>query len=171
MRSIPGSGRSPGGGNGNPLQYPCLENPMDRGAWWSDTTGTNTHTLKQYSRLPGGAEIARLKRQGGREPGLAWVEALVPSENKLPPSDHFSRGLQLPVTHPSLPVRRKLRNTQFKRSPVNKSIGKAFGEHVQGELPLPLTSLFPGAVLLGTGKGTNEPPQQEIKVNTKQKQK
>ena len=31
--SIPGSGRSPGGGRGNPLQYSCLENPMDRGAW------------------------------------------------------------------------------------------------------------------------------------------
>ena len=31
--SIPGSGRSPGGGNGNPLQYSCLKNPMDRGAW------------------------------------------------------------------------------------------------------------------------------------------
>jgi len=30
--SIPGTGRSPGGGNGNPLQYSCLENPMDRGA-------------------------------------------------------------------------------------------------------------------------------------------
>ena len=30
----PGSGRSPGEGNGNPLQYPCLGNPMDRGAWW-----------------------------------------------------------------------------------------------------------------------------------------
>ena len=30
---IPGSGRSPGGGYGNPLQYSCLENPMDRGAW------------------------------------------------------------------------------------------------------------------------------------------
>ena len=30
--SIPGSGRSPGGGNGNPLQYSCLENPLDRGA-------------------------------------------------------------------------------------------------------------------------------------------
>ena len=29
----PGWGRSPGGGNGNPLQYSCLENPMDRGAW------------------------------------------------------------------------------------------------------------------------------------------
>ena len=32
--SIPGSGRSPGEGHGNPLQYSCLENPMDRGAWW-----------------------------------------------------------------------------------------------------------------------------------------
>ena len=31
---IPGSGRSPGEGNGNPLQYSCLGNAMDRGAWW-----------------------------------------------------------------------------------------------------------------------------------------
>ena len=34
LGSIPGSGRSPGEGNGNPLQYFCMENPMDRGAWW-----------------------------------------------------------------------------------------------------------------------------------------
>ena len=33
--SIPRLGRSPGGGHGNPLQYPCLENPMGRGAWWA----------------------------------------------------------------------------------------------------------------------------------------
>ena len=33
LGSIPGSGRSPGEGNGNPLQYSCLENPMDRGTW------------------------------------------------------------------------------------------------------------------------------------------
>ena len=33
LSSIPGSGRSPGEENGNPLQYPCLENPMSRGAW------------------------------------------------------------------------------------------------------------------------------------------
>ena len=32
---IPGSGRSPGEGNGNPLHYSCLENPTDRGAWWA----------------------------------------------------------------------------------------------------------------------------------------
>ena len=33
LGSIPRSGRSPGGGHGNPLQYSCLENPIDRGAW------------------------------------------------------------------------------------------------------------------------------------------
>jgi len=37
--SIPGSGRSPGEGNGNPLQYSCLENPMDRGAWQATVHG------------------------------------------------------------------------------------------------------------------------------------
>ena len=48
--SIPGLGRSPGGGNGNPLHYSCLENPMDKGAWWapwghkeSDMTEWLTH--------------------------------------------------------------------------------------------------------------------------------
>ena len=35
MCLIPGLGRSPGGGHGNPLQYSCLENPMDGGAWWA----------------------------------------------------------------------------------------------------------------------------------------
>ena len=37
--SIPGSGSSPGEGNGNPLQYSCLENPMDGGAWWATVHG------------------------------------------------------------------------------------------------------------------------------------
>ena len=36
---IPGLGRSPGGGHGNPLQYACLENPMDRGAWQATVHG------------------------------------------------------------------------------------------------------------------------------------
>ena len=35
LGSIPALGRSPGEGNGYPLQYSCLENPMDRGAWWA----------------------------------------------------------------------------------------------------------------------------------------
>ena len=39
LGSISGSGSSPGKGNGNPLQYPCLENPMYRGAWWATVHG------------------------------------------------------------------------------------------------------------------------------------
>ena len=37
--SVSGSGRSPGGGNGNLLQYSCWDNPMDRGAWWATVHG------------------------------------------------------------------------------------------------------------------------------------
>ena len=37
--SIPGSGRSPGKGNGNPLQYSCIGNPIDRRAWWATVHG------------------------------------------------------------------------------------------------------------------------------------
>ena len=39
LGSIPGLGRSPGEENGNPLQYLCVENPMDRGAWWATVHG------------------------------------------------------------------------------------------------------------------------------------
>ena len=45
---IPGSGRSPGGGNGNPLQYSCQENPVDRGAWQA-TVHEVTKSLTQLS--------------------------------------------------------------------------------------------------------------------------
>ena len=45
--SIPGSGRSPGVGNGNPLQYTCVENSMDRGAWWAAVHGIT----KSWTRL------------------------------------------------------------------------------------------------------------------------
>ena len=45
--SIPGLGRSPGKGNGSPLQYSCLENPMDGGAWWATVHGIT----KSWTRL------------------------------------------------------------------------------------------------------------------------
>ena len=45
--SNPGSGRSPGEGNGNPLQYSCLENPMDRGAWWATWGCKESDTTEQ----------------------------------------------------------------------------------------------------------------------------
>ena len=57
--SNPVSGRSPGGGTGNPLQYSCLGNPMDRGAWWATAheiakswtqLSAHTYTMKIYDR-------------------------------------------------------------------------------------------------------------------------
>ena len=59
--SIPGLGRSPGGGNGNPPQYSCLKNSMDRGAWlvtvheiaeWDTTERLSTHTSTQCTEGP-----------------------------------------------------------------------------------------------------------------------
>ena len=47
---IPGSGQSPGRGNGNPLQHSCLENPMDRGAWWATVPGV-TKSLTGVKQL------------------------------------------------------------------------------------------------------------------------
>ena len=47
LGSIPGSGRSPGEGHGNPPQYSCLENPMDRGAWWA----TVRRVAKSWTQL------------------------------------------------------------------------------------------------------------------------
>ena len=61
--SIPGSGRSPGGGHGNPFQHSCLENPMDRGAWRAAVHGVaesdktvmtmRAHTQPSLNIIPG----------------------------------------------------------------------------------------------------------------------
>ena len=53
-QKIPGSGRSPGGGNGNPLQYSCLENSMDGGAWWAIVHGVP----KSRTRLSDSASLS-----------------------------------------------------------------------------------------------------------------
>ena len=55
--SIPGLGRSPGGGHGNPLQDSCLKNPMDRGAWWATVhsiakSRTRVKQLSMPARTP-----------------------------------------------------------------------------------------------------------------------
>ena len=53
--SIPGWGRSPGGGHGSPLQYSCLDGPMDRGVWWATVHGVTksdmTEATKQQQKL------------------------------------------------------------------------------------------------------------------------
>ena len=50
LGSIPGLERFPGEGNGNPLQYSCLENPMDRGTWWATVHGV-AKSRTQLSQL------------------------------------------------------------------------------------------------------------------------
>ena len=50
--SVPKLGRSPGGGNGNPLLYSYLENPMDRGAWWSTVHGVPKSQTTEYTFMP-----------------------------------------------------------------------------------------------------------------------
>ena len=67
---IPGSGRSLGGGHGNPLQYSCLEHPMDRGAWWAivhsitksdmaeETASTRAHSDWLVSKLDSNRDLA-----------------------------------------------------------------------------------------------------------------
>ena len=54
LGSIPGLGRSPGEGNGNPVQYSCLENPVDGGAWWATVHGvakSRSDTTEQATEL------------------------------------------------------------------------------------------------------------------------
>ena len=51
LSSIAGSGRSPGEGNGNPLQYSCLENPMDRGIWWATVHGVKKSDMTEQLTL------------------------------------------------------------------------------------------------------------------------
>ena len=63
--SIPGSGRSPGGGHDNPLQYSCLENSMDRGAWWATVgrVGKSGHNRNNLTHIH--AEIGCLSWYAG----------------------------------------------------------------------------------------------------------
>ena len=52
LGSIPGLGRSPGEGNGNPLQYSCLGSPMDRGAWWATDHWVTRVRYNLAAKLP-----------------------------------------------------------------------------------------------------------------------
>ena len=56
--SVPGWGRFPGGGHGNPLQYSCLENPRDRGAWWAAVYGV-AQSQTRLKRLSSSSSLVR----------------------------------------------------------------------------------------------------------------
>ena len=73
MDSIPGSGRSPGAGNGNPFQHPCPENSMDRGACWATVHGV-AKTWLQLSERAHKQEMARWNIDILRISELKWME-------------------------------------------------------------------------------------------------
>ena len=68
---IPGSGRYPGGGYGNPLQYSCLENPMDRGAWWA-TVHRVTQSQTQRKQLSMQKMIGKRDRKRRQKIGVEF---------------------------------------------------------------------------------------------------
>ena len=73
MDSIPGSGGSSGVGNGNPLQYSCLENPMDRGAWWATIHGV-AKSWTRLNKLTQRLNLAQLLLDVTQAPGSLHTE-------------------------------------------------------------------------------------------------
>ena len=69
--SIPGSGRSPGEGHGNPLQYSCLENSMDRRSWWATVHGVTTGHTRGHTYPHTQGPTANI-HSGERKKGLQW---------------------------------------------------------------------------------------------------
>ena len=87
--SIPGLGRSPGGGHGNPLQYSCLENSTDKGAWWATVhrvTKSQTR-LKRLSMHDVKSRTKWVKTQ--------WQDVLSPRLNEWSRSEKWGLTLQL----------------------------------------------------------------------------
>ena len=101
--SIPGLGRSPRGGNGNPLQYPCLGNPRDRGAWWVPVHGVP----KSWTRLSTPSRAGWLKAWN-LAPAL-WLNKYLswpssPSSNPLGACKFLWNGCQCQTSEPPRPA-------------------------------------------------------------------
>ena len=90
---IPGSGRSPGEGNGNPLQYFCLENPMDGGAWGPSWTRLSDFTFLSFTPLPSLLSLLPTSLPHstplGQHRAGSWAPCVISS---FPPAICFTRG-------------------------------------------------------------------------------
>ena len=77
---IPGSERSPGEGHGNPLQYSCLENPMDSGAWWATVCGGHKESgMTEHAHM----HITDEKTEAFKDKVLDKVTTVVGARNEL----------------------------------------------------------------------------------------
>ena len=88
LRSIPGLGSSPGEGNGNPLQYSCLENPMDGGAWQATVhrvakSRTRLSDVTSLHFFPGGTS-GKEKKNPPANTGDIGEEGLIPGSGRSP---------------------------------------------------------------------------------------
>ena len=90
LGSIPGSGRSPGEGNGKPLQYFCLENPMDRGAWWATVHGV-AKSQAQLSDFHFLSHFLFFKPPSSKQPKPHHA-GLCPASTLLPPLHGSTSG-------------------------------------------------------------------------------
>ena len=100
VRSIPGLGRFPGEGNGSPLQYSCLENLMDRGAWWATVHGV----AKSQTQLNGWIYLKKIFFiMENFEFSWKWV-LRKPHLPKPSPSNHQALTSPASPTSPSAPL-------------------------------------------------------------------
>ena len=90
LGSIPGSGRFPGEGNGNPLQYSCLDNPMDRGAWWA-----TVHGVLKESDMTERLHFTTPWKEGYDQPRQHIKKLRHYFANKAP----YSQGSDLSISH------------------------------------------------------------------------
>ena len=110
LGSSPGLGRSPGEGNGNLLQYSCLENPMDRRAWWATVHGVTKESDMTERLNNSNAQVWRLFALARRfhlvsfspHPGEAG-KRLPPPRLTTGPKDTWLNPPQVGTSHPSCP--------------------------------------------------------------------
>ena len=120
---IPGSGRSPGGGHGNTLQYLCLENPVDRGAWWANTHGV-VESRSVMTAQGGGAVFQAMARPVETERRRICCRRQE-AGSKVPVEHEGKLGscLSVPSRHPTghvADVGKKVLN--FSASPVSEQV-------------------------------------------------
>ena len=111
--SIPGSGRSPGEGNGNLLQYSCLENLMDSGAWWLQCKGLQRVGLKRLSTHREGGNPPSCHRP--THPLASDKTAIVQSVPRNPRKVLFSSSLSKTPSYSHLPETRTQTQVTFKQ--------------------------------------------------------